>query len=177
MPERKITMNATSALPDIKNAQRREPLVRLKRILAPVDFSENSEKALHYVRTFAGRFDADLVLLHVVEPTIIPDNFGMIPPAYEQVGQALVKTAEERLARMAHDLSSVAGEVRCLVQVGRAAWEIVRVAEEVKADLIVITTHGYTGLKHVLMGSTAELIVRHAPCAVMTVPLRGGGPA
>ena len=166
-------MNATSALPNIKNAQRREYLAKLKCILAPVDFSENSEQALEYVRAFAGQFDTEVVLLHVVEPTIIPDNFGMIPPAYEQMGEALVKTAQERLSSMAGELSSDAGDVRCLVHTGRPAWEIVRVAAEVEADLIIITTHGYTGLKHVLMGSTAELIVRHAPCPVMTVPMRG----
>jgi nucleotide-binding universal stress UspA family protein len=56
-----------------------------------------------------------------------------------------------------------------MIRTGRAPWEIVQVAAEMAADLIIITTHGYTGLKHVLMGSTAELIVRHAPCPVLTV--------
>ena len=115
-------MNATSALPDIKNAQRREYLTKLKCILAPVDFSENSEKALEYVRAFTSQFDAEVVLLHVVEPTIIPDNFGIIPPAYEQMGAALVKAAGERLSRMAGELSTVASDVRSLVRTGRAAW-------------------------------------------------------
>jgi universal stress protein A len=173
MPERKTAMNATSALPDIKKAQPLDPVAKLKRILAPVDFSTNSERALQYVRAFADEFDADVVLLHVVEPTIIPDNFGMVPPAYEQVGESLMKSANERLPRMARAVSDDPEAVQCLVRSGRAAWEIVRVAAEVKADLIIITTHGYTGLKHVLMGSTAELIVRHAPCPVMTVPMRG----
>jgi universal stress protein A len=157
IPERKIAMNATSALSNIKKAQPLDPVAKLKRILAPVDFSTNSERALQYV----------------VEPTVIPDNFGMVPPAYEQVGESLMKSASERLPRMAAEVSDNANAVKCLVRSGRPAWEIVRVAAEVKADLIIITTHGYTGLKHVLMGSTAELIVRHAPCPVMTVPMRG----
>jgi nucleotide-binding universal stress UspA family protein len=59
--------------------------------------------------------------------------------------------------------------VRPLVCTGRAPWEILRVARETEADLIIIATHGYTGLKHVLLGSTAELVVRHAPCPVLTV--------
>jgi len=74
-----------------------------------------------------------------------------------------------RLARLAAELSPKRDAVQTVVRTGRAPWEIVRVAGEVEADLIIITTHGYTGLKHVLMGSTAELIVRHAPCPVLTV--------
>ena len=82
-----------------------------------------------------------------------------------------------RLPLMAREVSDDADRVQCMVRTGRAAWEIVQVAAEIKADLIIITTHGYTGLKHVLMGSTAELIVRHAPCAVLTVPMRANAPA
>jgi universal stress protein A len=144
-------------------------LIKLRTILAPVDFSENSAKALDYVRALAGQFNAKVVLLHVVEPTVIPDNFGIVPPSYEEIGTALVKAAEERLVTLAAEVSPKAGTVRQMVRTGRAPWEIVRLAKEVEADLIVITTHGYTGLKHVLMGSTAELIVRHAPCPVLTV--------
>jgi universal stress protein A len=144
-------------------------LFRLRTLLAPVDFSNYSAKALDYVRAFAAQFGAEVVLVHVVEPTVIPDNFGIVPPSYEEVGTALVKAAEVRLSRLAEEVSAKSGTVRQVVRTGRAPWEIVRVAEEVEADLIVITTHGYTGLKHVLMGSTAELIVRHAPCPVLTV--------
>lgn len=142
---------------------------RLRTILAPVDFSNYSAKALDYVRAFAGQFGADVVLVHVVEPTVIPDNFGIVPPSYEEVGVALVKAAEDKLVTLAADLAPGVGTIRRVVRTGRAPWEIVRLAKEVEADLIVITTHGYTGLKHVLMGSTAELIVRHAPCPVLTV--------
>jgi nucleotide-binding universal stress UspA family protein len=162
-------MNATSALPDTKNVPKRGPLFRLNTILAPVDFSEYSAKALDYVKAFAKQFEANVVLVHVVEPTVIPDNFGIVPPSYEEVGGALVKAAEERMEHMAGEISSRPGIVRWVVCTGRAPWEIVRVAGETEADLIIITTHGYTGLKHVLMGSTAELIVRHAPCPVLTV--------
>lgn len=148
-------------------------LLKLRTILAPVDFSEYSAKALNYVRAFASEFNARVVLLHVVEPTVIPDNFGIVPPAYEEVGAALVKAAEERLGRMRSEISPLADRAEVMVRTGRAPWEIVRVAEQVEADMIIITTHGYTGLKHVLMGSTAELIVRHAPCPVLTVRDRG----
>ena len=140
---------------------------RLKIILAPVDFSRYSAKALDYVRAFAGQFNTEVVLAHVIEPTVIPDNFGIVPPAYEQMSGTLAKAAEEKLARLATEFPGV--QVRSIVRIGRAPWEVVRLAEEISADLIIITTHGYTGLKHVLLGSTAELIVRHAPCPVLTV--------
>jgi universal stress protein A len=151
------------------NTTQTTPLLKLRTILAPVDFSNYSVKALDYVRAFAAQFGAKVALVHVVEPTVIPDNFGIVPPSYEEVGVALVKAAGERLEKMAADISSKSGGTLRIVRTGRAPWEIVRVAEEVEADLIIITTHGYTGLKHVLMGSTAELIVRHAPCPVLTV--------
>jgi len=79
----------------------------------------------------------------------------------------LTRSAEEKLARVAAQFSGC--KVRTVVCVGRAPWEIVRLAEAEAVDLIIITTHGYTGLRHVLLGSTAELIVRHAPCPVLTV--------
>lgn len=145
------------------------PAINLRKILAPVDFSNHSGKALAYVQAVARQFGAEVLLVHVVEPTVIPDNFGIVPPAYEEVGAALIKAAKERLTRLTSELGLDTGKVRWEVRTGRAAWEIVRAAEEAGVDLIVITTHGYTGLKHVLMGSTAELIVRHATCPVLTV--------
>jgi nucleotide-binding universal stress UspA family protein len=140
---------------------------RLRIIVAPVDFSQYSAKALDYVRAFAVQFKAQIVLAHVIEPAVIPDNFGIVPPAYEEMSTVLTRSAEEKLARLTADFPGCA--VKTFVRVGRAPWEIVQLAEEVGADLLIISTHGYTGLKHVLLGSTAELIVRHAPCPVLTV--------
>jgi universal stress protein A len=144
-------------------------LIHLRKILAPVDFSEYSAKALDYVRAFACQFDAEVVLVHVVEPTVIPDNFGIVPPSYDEMSAVLARSAGERLARLAEEAALKAGRVQTLVRTGRAPWEVVQLASEIEADLIIITTHGYSGLKRVLMGSTAELIVRHAPCPVLTV--------
>jgi len=162
-------MNATASREQQDLTRPTPPTMQLRKVLAPVDFSDHSNKAMEYVRAFAKQFGAEVLLLHVVEPTVIPDNFGIVPPAYEEVGEALMKAARERLSRMASELGADEGKVRWEVCSGRPAWEIVRAAEEAKADLIIITTHGFTGLKHVLMGSTAELIVRHATCPVLTV--------
>lgn len=167
--ERNFSMNTAPTISDAPKPDRQEAVLKLRTILAPVDFSNYSAKALDYVQAFAKQFGAKVVLVHVVEPTVIPDNFGIVPPSYAEVGGALVKAAEERIRQLAAELVDRPEAVNCVVCSGRAPWEIVRVARETKADLIIITTHGYTGLKHVLMGSTAELIVRHAPCPVLTV--------
>ena len=153
----------------LKAAERAKSPFRLRTILAPVDFSENSAKALDYVTAFATQFEARVVLVNVVEPTVIPDNFGIVPPTYQDISELLAKSAEGKLEKLAGTLAIAPAAITTYVRTGRAPWEIVNLAKEVGADLIIITTHGYTGLKHVLLGSTAELIVRHAPCPVLTV--------
>lgn len=143
--------------------------IRLQTILVPVDFSEHTRKALHYAQAFAAQFGAKIVLVHVVEPTVVPDNFGIVPPAYDEMNGVLMQTAQQRLGQLALETAGNKLIARPIVATGRAPWEIVRIARETEADLIIVTTHGYTGLKHVLLGSTAELIIRHAPCPVLTV--------
>ena len=143
--------------------------LQFRRIMVPTDFSPHAAKALDYVRALAQPSGAEVVLVHVIEPAVIPDNFGIVPPAYEEMTAVLASTAEEKLNQLAAELAASCGAVKTVVRTGRAPWEVVRLAEDVGADLIIITTHGYTGLKHALLGSTAELIVRHAPCPVLTI--------
>ena len=143
--------------------------IHLHTILVPVDFSDHTAKAVQYAQAFAGQFGAKLVLVHVIEPAVVPDNFGIIPPSYEEMNSVLEQTAQQRLGQLALEVAGNKLSVRPMVCTGRAPWEIVRIARETETDLIIVTTHGYTGLKHVLLGSTAELIVRHAPCPVLTV--------
>ena len=142
------------------------PLVlSLKNILVPIDFSDTSRKALQYAVPFAKQFEAKITLLHVVELPLYPQEFGYLPFDENQMlaGQ---KKALAELAQRAIPMELVADT---MVRSG-APWDtVVGVARETQADLIITTTHGYTGLKHVLMGSTAERIVRHAPCPVLIV--------
>jgi nucleotide-binding universal stress UspA family protein len=137
----------------------------LKRILVPIDFSNTSRKALRYAVPIAKQFGAKLTLLHVIE---LPGYTG--DPAY--VGYDLPGT-QRNLNRQLKDLAAriLPPDIRAstLVEVGVGFDTITRVARDRSADLIVITTHGYTGLKHVLMGSTAERVVRHAKCPVLVV--------
>jgi universal stress protein A len=140
----------------------------LKHILVPVDFSQCSLKALRYAVAFARQFKASLTLLYVVQPYYLPGDF-----ASGLDYAALEKEIEENSAR---ELESLAvknigkkAPWKVLLRMGRPVDQITLVADELNVDLIILSTHGHTGLKHVVLGSTAENVVRHAPCPVLTV--------
>ncbi|MBM3882752.1 MAG: universal stress protein [Verrucomicrobia bacterium] len=143
------------------------PTLRLRKILVPVDFSAPARKALAYALAFARQFQASLVVVHVVELPYVGSGLGEIetPPLEAE----LRKNAAQQLARLVHE--QVADRVlqTTLLRVGQPWHELSEAARELDVDLIIMGTHGYTGLKHVLMGSTAERVVRHAPCPVLVV--------
>lgn len=145
------------------------PPFRMKKILVPVDFSACSQKALQFALPFAEEFGAQIILLHVVEPVFVPESMMMTAPELPELGATLVTTAREKLARLGEQAVPAGIKVHTIVRVGRPYQEIIDAARTEDADLIVIATHGYTGLKHVFLGSTAERVVRHSPCPVLTV--------
>ena len=147
--------------------------LRLKAILVPVDFSAFSDRAQDYAVAFARVFHAELVLLHVVEPMVYPENYVAIPSVTDDINQSLLQAAEERLAAQQKRIEAEGVRVRAITRLGRPFMEIAEAARELGVDLIILGTHGYTGLKHVLLGSTAERVVRHAPCPVLTFRIRG----
>jgi nucleotide-binding universal stress UspA family protein len=145
-------------------------MIDLHRLLVPTDFGKSSDNALTYAIAFAQKFGAEVWLLHVVQDLslFIPEAVFITPPPAPPVEQfiAAARTALERVvARLNVDGVSVHSEVG----VGPPYDEIVRVAREKAIDLIVMGTHGHTGLAHVLLGSVAEKVVRRAPCPVLTV--------
>jgi len=142
---------------------------RLQTILVPVDFSPFSTKSLDYAVAFAAQFRATIVLLHVVEPVVYPENYVTLPAVSDDLQQSLMRSAEQKLAEQCRQLKSLPTQVKPMTRLGRPFTEIAEAAKELPADLIIISTHGYTGLKHVLLGSTAERVVRHAPCPVLTL--------
>lgn len=147
--------------------------MKLARILVPIDFSEQSLKALHYAVCFAEQFGAELILQNVVQPVVYPSELGYVADEIPLLSeQALVKSAGQRIDKLAQEAVRPPLKCQTLVSVGSPFHEITSAAQERNVDLIVIATHGYTGLKHVLMGSTAEKVVRHAPCPVLTVRQR-----
>ncbi len=142
-------------------------LLRIQHILVPIDFSEPSRRALRSAIQFAERFGARITLLHVVEPLDQPD-FAYFPLSLDS--GKIIKMAKRKLdvlARMPKG-GKCAIETK-LVRTGKPFHEITEAARELKVDLVIISTHGYTGVKHALLGSTAERVVRHAPCPVLTI--------
>lgn len=142
---------------------------RLKQILVPTDFSACSRNALGYALRLAQQFGARLLLVNVVEPMIVPENMLMAVPELPEAGGNLVNDAQERLAQLVRREVPAGVKADTTVRVGRPYHEIIETAREAQADLIIIATHGYTGLRHVFLGSTAERVVRHASCPVLTV--------
>ncbi|SRR5260221_11482184 len=137
----------------------------LRRILVPVDFSKNARQALRYAIPLAAQFGARITLLHVVEPVVYPTEMAIVVTD-EKIA---VNASRRHLAKLGQELVPENLRGKMIVRGGRPYFEIAEVAREVKAGLIVLTTHGYTGIKRVLLGGTAERIVRHAPCPVLTV--------
>jgi universal stress protein A len=142
-------------------------LLGLKSILVPIDFSWPSKKALQYAIPFAQQFGARITLLFVMEPPVYTGDIGYVPLEVDDAGSMLA--ISEKLAELAQQAMPPDLLAKTLVRTGRPFQEIVDAARELDTDLIVIATHGYTGLKHVFLGSTVERVVRHAPCPVLTV--------
>ena len=139
----------------------------LKKILGPVDFSDCSTKALQYAIPLAKQHQASLILLYVVPTVYAAAEYGMAD--YAQVQQSMRTEATVKLETLALHEVHGAVPVERQVHVGSPAHEILNVAADAATDLIVISTHGRTGLKHVFMGSVAEEVVRRAPCPVLVV--------
>jgi nucleotide-binding universal stress UspA family protein len=143
--------------------------MEIRQILAPTDFSEYSKQAVTRAHELAQTFGARLLLLHVVEPPVYPAEV-FLPSA---VGTTLIDDLERQarldLAHLLPKAKHAKVEVMCLVAVGTPYYKIIEVAEAEKVDLIVMATHGRTGLGHLVMGSMAERVMRMAPCPLLTI--------
>lgn len=145
--------------------------IHIHSILVPLDFSPPARQALDVAVAFARRYKAKLTLLHVVEPVAMPEFVASSPLVLEN--DQLIAAAKQALGSMVKAAKIPTGTVeKLLVRSGSAFHEIAAAARTLKVDLIIISTHGYTGLKHVLIGSTTERVVRHAPCPVLVVRQR-----
>jgi universal stress protein A len=155
------------------------------RILVPVDFSSHSDAALSCALSLARRLGAQLELFHVVEDPHTAGAWGAevayVPSVQEILGN-YAKTCEGLLAELKRRAGGDDAAVTTRVLIGSPARTIVERAQEGAFDLVVMGTHGRTGLAHVVMGSVAERVVRHAPCPVLTIreargPAAGAAPA
>lgn len=159
--------NRTPKQPRTAATPRRRKKLTIGSILVPVDFSEPSMKALSYGATLAEQFHARITLLYVSEPLGLPDFTRSFPLAMEN--DELLQTCKDRLSRVSKRVSNPKLIEKILVRQGRAHVEITDAARTLKADLIVIATHGYSGVSHALLGSVTERVVQRAPCPVLVV--------
>jgi nucleotide-binding universal stress UspA family protein len=139
----------------------------LKNILLPTDFSADSVKALNYAAALAQQFDGVLWLLHVAEPAPTFSGYEGIPVASIETEQ--LTRAEAQMAEFAAKYLPQSISVTSLVRYGSAVKEISALASAREIDLLVISTHGRTGVSHAIYGSLAERILHHAPCPILVV--------
>lgn len=145
--------------------------LQLRTILIPTDFSGCANYALPYAAAIARATNATIICVHVVEPIAPAVGYtGLAEPLpIADISEQLEDSAERELPKLAECDECAGLKVEEVLVHGDAAAEIVRVAGEREVDLIVISSHGRTGLGRILFGSTAEAVVRHASCPVLVV--------
>ena len=144
--------------------------IDIRTVLCPVDFSECSNHALEYAKAFAQTHQARLILVHVIPPSVYAapaDPF--LSDLSTQYEQQLRESAEKQLHTLTLEIEKQGLRVSAETLNGPAYLQIAEAAKREESDLIVMGTHGLTGIKHALMGSVAEKVVRMAPCPVLTV--------
>lgn len=159
----------------LKSNGRRSRAVKTKDtkfILVPTDFSESANRALDYAAPLANRFGAEVELMNVIERY---PNY--VSPATSNANKSTVDRAKKNLLLLADQRLDEWVPVKTQVSTGRPWEEICTEARKSKSDLIVISTHGYKGLKHLFPGSSTERVIRHAPCSVLAVRGEGGADA
>jgi nucleotide-binding universal stress UspA family protein len=146
-------------------------MIPVQKLLVATDFSDYSKEALDHAVYLTQKIGAELYLLHVFEPPFF-SHAGVSPSVQREVQHWIEqnkKEASEKLKAIMEAVRLQGIKASSLFKEGAPFLEILKSAEEIPADLIVMGTHGRTGLPHVLMGSVAERVVRKAPCPVLTV--------
>ena len=145
--------------------------VRPQRILWPTDFSELALVGGRYALGFCTHFGAELHIIHVIPPPLSPD-VSLVVPAEVPVTVSepeIVEASEQALQKLVREHFAEHERIVTKVFFGNPWPGVCDYARDNEIDLIVVTTHGRTGLSHALIGSTAERIVQHAPCPVLTI--------
>jgi universal stress protein A len=145
-------------------------MISLKKILLPTDFSEYSGAARNYACSLAEKFGAELHVLHVLQDLVsmAPEPGMAFPPPGDYMKE-LEAAAKQALEKIPGDALPQGVAVKRILRQGSPFLEVIRYAKEENIDLIVMGTHGRTGLAHVLLGSVAEKVVRKSPCPVLSV--------
>jgi universal stress protein A len=152
-----------------KRARPKEKGIAYRRILWPTDFSPAAKTALPHVLGLATAAGAEVVLLHVLPSAamyLVPPQMGTVLTRVQREARAAAQTQLRRLER---HLKTPGIRTHAALALGVPFQQIVRAARRLRCDLIVLTTHGRTGLAHAILGSVAENVIRRAPCPVLTV--------
>lgn len=134
----------------------------IKRILVPIDLSTPSVQVLDYAIGFAKPLQAELILLHVVEPLYYSGDLGLLVEEQQRIGN-------QELLRLGKRVTQKQLKCRTIVQRGTPYLSIIETAKKRKVDLILIGTHGRSGFSHMLLGSITDKVLRSAACPVLTV--------
>jgi nucleotide-binding universal stress UspA family protein len=150
-------------------------MVNLHRILVATDFSDSSKEALDHAIFLAKPLKADIYLLHAFEPHYYhQDVMRRMGPEVHEWMDRIKEGERKRLADLEKEVGKSKVKIRTIFKEGKAFREILKVADEISADLIVLGTHGRTGLDHLMLGSVAERVARMAPCPVFIVREKTG---
>ena len=146
-------------------------MLSVQKILCPTDFSEPSYSGVEIGNELAAHFNAELILINVIPPPL-PLGAPGVPASYkmEEYYRDMTEFAEESLENLIREKISDNVKVRTIVEKGNVPDEIVKNADAEKTDIIVISTHGWSGWRHLVFGSVAEKVIRLAQCRVLAVP-------
>lgn len=164
-----IVRRASCPVFTIRESEKPKPLEEADSILSPIDFSDHSIRAMLVAREFAKLYKAKLQVLHVIEETTHPVFYGLNREFVWGLRADIINRSKEELDRIFDEFEEPEVEWKYDVISGHVANEILEYALRSRADMIVIPTHGLSGLKHFLMGSVAEKVIRRASCPVLTV--------
>jgi universal stress protein A len=142
--------------------------MEIKKILCPIDFSEISANALEYAVFLASHHHAELLIFHVVEQLHEFEHYQILVLTPQELSEEMEKQAHEKLTKLTEQIKKTI-KVESVVRQGKPFVEIIKEAKEKDMDLIVMASHGRTGVSHMLMGSVAEKVVRKANCPVLIV--------
>ena len=147
--------------------------MQIKTILFPTDFSNGARAAMDHAISLAKDYQAKLILLYVIQDISIAEWYIPSSLSVADLVEDMQKSAWQEMDKWIAEVSKRVSDVEKMVVRGVPFVEIIKTAKERSADLIVIGTHGRTGIDHMLFGSTAEKVVRKAACPVLTVRIAG----
>lgn len=142
----------------------------IQRILYATDLSSGSEPAWHEAKQLGRLFNAEILLVHVVPFVVLPTEGYFPPQLYDELVKSARREAESGFDRLLGSVAASGLKVRIRLEDGAPAQRILEVANEERADVVIVGTHGRTGLQRAILGSVADRLVRQAPCPVVTVP-------